>query len=84
MVYIAQLVRVPDCDSGGREFNSHYTPKWEVQPVKFVTIMTWGSGVALREFESHHFPKLYLRVAKVVDAPSSNQKNRKNGEAWWM
>lgn len=27
MVYIAQLVRAPDCGSGGREFDSHYTPK---------------------------------------------------------
>ena len=26
MVGIAQLVRAPDCGSGGREFDSHYPP----------------------------------------------------------
>ena len=27
MVGIAQLVRAPDCGSGGREFESHYPPQ---------------------------------------------------------
>jgi hypothetical protein len=27
-VYVAQLVRVLDCDSRGREFKSHHTPKY--------------------------------------------------------
>ena len=26
MVFVAQLVRAPDCGSGGREFETHQTP----------------------------------------------------------
>ena len=26
MVYVAQLVRVPDCGSGGRQFDPDHTP----------------------------------------------------------
>ena len=28
MVFVAQLARVPECGSGGREFDSHQTPTW--------------------------------------------------------
>ncbi|CDT02098.1 hypothetical protein BN1095_240001 [Clostridioides difficile] len=35
MVGIAQLVRAPDCGSGGREFDSHYPPQliWSISSV---------------------------------------------------
>lgn len=32
MVSVAQLVRVPDCDSGGCGFESRRLPKWYVCP----------------------------------------------------
>ena len=29
MVAVVQLVRMPDCDSGDREFKSHLSPFWQ-------------------------------------------------------
>ena len=35
MVFVAQLDRVPDCGSGGHEFDSHQTPQ-------FIPTSSWG------------------------------------------
>ena len=38
-VYVAQLVRVLDCDSRGRGFNSHHTPKYALVVELVVTLV---------------------------------------------
>ncbi len=35
MVGIAQLVRAPDCGSGGRGFEFHYSPQKIIQAIMF-------------------------------------------------
>ena len=41
MVDIAQLVRAPDCDSGGRRFESGYPPHFYIQ-VKILYTTEYG------------------------------------------
>ena len=46
MVGIAQLVRAPDCGSGGREFDSHYPPHKKDDPLaQSVEHLTFNQGV---------------------------------------
>ena len=44
MVGIAQLVRAPDCGSGGREFDSHYPPHFDPL-AQSVEHLTFNQGV---------------------------------------
>ena len=46
MVGIAQLVRAPDCGSGGREFESHYPPHIKYDSLaQSVEHLTFNQGV---------------------------------------
>ena len=46
MVGIAQLVRAPDCGSGGREFESHYPPPTKYDSLaQSVEHLTFNQGV---------------------------------------
>ena len=44
VVGIAQLVRAPDCGSGGREFDSHYPPHFDPL-AQSVEHLTFNQGV---------------------------------------
>tara|TARA_B100000287_G_C20352081_1_gene670234 strand:+ start:54 stop:212 length:159 start_codon:yes stop_codon:yes gene_type:complete len=39
MVVVAQLVRAPDCGSGGRGFESHHPPKKKEQSLLFLVFI---------------------------------------------
>ncbi len=40
MVIVAQLVRAPDCGSGGHEFDSHYPPQQRDRKRRFATTLS--------------------------------------------
>ena len=65
MVLVAQLVRAPDCGSGGRGFKSHHAPKKAVILMAFFRICfsrilempTKLEILGISGFKSHHAPK---------------------------
>ena len=67
MVYVAQLVRVPDCDSGSRGFEPHHTPNMgsAASEICHHNTLAWGSGVAIVSSNLTTPPKRYLRIARV-------------------
>ena len=47
MVVVAQLVRAPDCGSGGRGFESHLPPKKGVDTNSFIYLIISVNFVAI-------------------------------------
>ena len=78
MVGIAQLVRAPDCGSGGREFESHYPPQKICDSLaQSVEHLTFNQGVRSSNLRwVTNIKRRHNQVAKVEDCnsfiPSSN------------
>ena len=76
MVGIAQLVRAPDCGSGGREFESHYPPHTYDSLAQSVEHLTFNQGVRSSNLRWVTTIWRHDQVAKVEDCnsfiPSSN------------
>ncbi len=77
MVGIAQLVRAPDCGSGGREFESHYPPHTKYDSLaQSVEHLTFNQGVRSSNLRWVTNTWRHDQVAKVEDCnsfiPSSN------------
>lgn len=67
---IAQLVRAPDCGSGGRGFDSHYSPHLIMGCSQVGKATDFDS--VMRRFESCH-PSQYGPLAQSVEHLTFNQ-----------
>ena len=79
MVDIAQLVRAPDCGSGGRGFESHYSPH-----------MYWGVAKSVRQRtltpscvgSSPAAPAIFDPLAQLVEHLTFNQGVDGSSPSW--
>ena len=70
MVGIAQLVRAPDCGSGGREFESHYPPQMGIGNWKFEIGGDAGKTVILRPILTDANSQLQVPKSYIGLSPS--------------
>ncbi len=84
MVGIAQLVRVPDCDSGGRGFNSHYSPHYKTLTLIGVSPSGKASDFDsdTRRFKSCHPCHLFAPLAQLAEHLTFNQGVPRSSRGW--
>jgi hypothetical protein len=78
LVGIAQLVRAPDCGSGSRGFESHYSPSI-LGCSQAGKAPDFDSGI--RWFESSH-PSLYGPLAQPVEHMTFNHGVPRSNRGW--
>lgn len=87
MVPVAQLVRVPDCDSGGRRFDPDLTPKYDKidwrGPVRargdgeFPIKCVWRSNTPIKQRGVEYYANRlvgYGAVAQLVERPTEDEE----------